>query len=115
MFHFIMTFKKLYKGFAFLVFKRVNISNMFKILFNPKKAKRHPIEMMFIGIFYSSLSILLSVHLFPEYSSLVMVFLTVLSCLYVVQGAIKLEESNERIYKSETWILKKHLRLLTFL
>lgn len=88
---------------------------MFKILFNPKKAERHPIEMVFIGIFYSSLSILLSAHLFPEYSSLVMVFLTVLSCLYVVQGAIRIEEGNEKSYKSEEWLLKKHSRLLIFL
>jgi len=88
---------------------------MFKILFNPKKAERHPVEMMFIGIFYSSLSILLSTFLFPEYSSLIMVFLTVLSCLYVVQGAIKIEESSEELYKSEEWTLKKHSRVLVFL
>ncbi len=88
---------------------------MFKILFDPRKAERHPLEVMFIGIFYSSLSILLSAYLFPGYASLIMVFLTVLSCLYVVQGAIKSEEVNEESYKSEEWILKKHSKMLVFL
>ena len=88
---------------------------MFKILFNPKRAERHPLEMMLIGIFYSSISILLSAWIFPEQSSIVMVFLTVLSCVYIIQGAIKLEESKERDYKSERWILKEHSRLIVFL
>jgi uncharacterized membrane protein SpoIIM required for sporulation len=71
--------------------------------------------MMFIGMFYSSISILLSAWLFPDHTSLVMVFFTVLSCLYVVQGAIMHEESIERSYKTEFWILKHHSRLLIFL
>ncbi len=87
---------------------------MFKLLFNPKKAERHPIEMMFIGIFYSSLSIFLGSWIFPEYASLVMVFFTVFSCLYVVQGAIKLEEKKEVDSKSEKWLLREHLKILNF-
>ncbi|MDP2925171.1 MAG: hypothetical protein Q8N99_06730, partial [Nanoarchaeota archaeon] len=78
---------------------------MFNILFNPKKAERHPLEMMLIAIFYSSISILLSIWIFPEHSSLIMVFFTVLSCVYIVQKAIKIEEDKERSYKSELWIL----------
>jgi len=88
---------------------------MFNILFNPKKAERHPFEMMLVGIFYSSLSILLSVWIFPEHSSLVMVFLTILSCLYIVQGAIRIEEDKEQDAKPEGWILKEHCRILFFL
>ncbi len=87
---------------------------MLNILFNPKKAERHPIEMMLVGLFYASLSIFLSLWIFPEYSSLVMVFFTVLSCLYVVQGAIRIEESKEQNIKSEKWILKEHYRALSF-
>jgi len=88
---------------------------MFKLLFNPKKAERRPIEMMFIGIFYSSLSILISSWIFPDYASLIMVFFTVISCLYVVQGAIRLEEDKEVNYKTERWLLKEHFRILGFL
>ena len=85
---------------------------MLNILFNPKKAERHPITMMFVGIFYSSLSIFLSAWIFPDYASLVMVFFTVLSCLYVVQGAIRVEENKEYDYKSEKWLLRQHSRLV---
>jgi len=87
---------------------------MFNLLFNPKKAERHPIEMLLIGFFYSSVSILLSMWIFPEYSSLLMVFLTLLSCLYVVQGSIKLEESKEQSYNSEGFLLEEHFKVLYF-
>jgi uncharacterized membrane protein SpoIIM required for sporulation len=88
---------------------------MFKILFNPKRAERHPIEMMLIGFFYSSLSILISAWIFPDYSSVVMVFLTVLPCVYVIQGAIQIEERRDNKYKSEKRLLKKHSKLVVFL
>jgi len=88
---------------------------MLNILFNPKRAERHPLEMGLIGFFYASLSILLSVWIFPDYSSLVMVFLTVLSCLYVVQGILRIEESKEKDYNSEEWLLGEHYKVLTFL
>lgn len=88
---------------------------MFNILFSPKRAQRHPFEMMIIGIFYSSISILISSWIFPDYSSLVMIFLTVIPCIYVIQGAIKLEEKRDKNYKSEGKLLKTHSRLILFL
>jgi stage II sporulation protein M len=88
---------------------------MLNILFNPKKAQRHPLEMMLVGFFYASVSIFLATWIFPEYASLTIVFFTVFSCLYVVQGAIKTEEKNEQNYKTEEWRLKKHSRTIYFL
>ena len=88
---------------------------MFNILFNPKKAQRHPLEMMLIGFFYTSISIFLGAWIFPEYASLTIVFFTVFSCLYVIQGAIKREEIKENNYKSEKWLLKHHSRTIIFL
>ena len=87
---------------------------MIKILFNPKRAERHPFEMFLIGLFYSSLSIILSLWVFPEHASLFMVFFTVISCIYIVQGAIKREESKDLDYKSEKWVLKSHIKTLKF-
>jgi uncharacterized membrane protein SpoIIM required for sporulation len=88
---------------------------MFRLLFNPKRAQRHPIEMMLIAIFYSSLSILVSAWIFPDYSSIVMVFLTLLPCVYVIQGSIQLEEKRDKNYRSEKRLLKKHSKLIVFL
>ncbi len=88
---------------------------MFKLIFNPQKAKRHPFETMFLGFFYSSLSILFSLWIFPEYSSIAMIFLTVFSCLYLIQSAIKIEEEKEKESKEEKWLLKEHSKLLYLL
>lgn len=85
------------------------------ILFNPQKAQRHPLEFVFIAIFYSSISILIGSWIFPEYSSLIIIALSVFSCLYVVQGAIRAEEAKERDYKSEGWLLRRHQKTLKFL
>lgn len=80
---------------------------MLDLLFNFKKAERHPVEMIIIAIFYSSLSILLGSWVF-EGESLAVVFLTVLSCLYLVQNAVSFEERKEKNFNSEKWVMKKH-------
>ncbi len=89
---------------------------MYKILFNPKKAQRHPLEIFFLAIIYSSFSILFSLWVFPEYSSIAFVFLTTFSCLYLIQTAIKIEEKKDQsIFKKERWLLKEHSRLIKLL
>ncbi len=85
---------------------------MLKILFNPKRAERHPLEFFVISIFYSSVSILVASLIFPEYSSLIMVFFTSLSCLYIIQGAMKIEESKENDLENEKNLLQKHSKLI---
>jgi uncharacterized membrane protein SpoIIM required for sporulation len=88
---------------------------MLSVLFSAKKAERHPVEMMVVGFFYASISILLSLWILPEYASIVMVFFTVISCLYVVQKAIFIEERIEKNSKSERRIIDYHLRTIYFL
>ncbi len=81
---------------------------MLDLLFNPQKAERHPFEIFIIGAFYSSLSIILGLWIFKESTSMAIIFLTTLSCLYVVQGAIKMEEKKEKNYETESWTLQQH-------
>lgn len=88
------------------------LSSMFKLLFSAKRAERHPIEMLFVGFVYSSISLLLSYFIFSQYASLIMVFFSVLSCIYVSQKAIAFEESEEEDFRSECSLLKKHSRIL---
>lgn len=85
---------------------------MLDILFNPKKAKKHPLEFLLIGLFYSSLSILISLIIFPEHASLIIIFFTSLSCVYIIQGAIKIEEKKELDITSEKKILNRHSKIL---
>jgi len=88
---------------------------MLDILFNAKKAERHPWEMMFVAIFYASISILIGSWIFPEYASLVAVFFTVISCLYVTQGAIKREETKEEYFEEKSLLMEHKKPLILFL
>lgn len=85
---------------------------MFRLIFNPQKAERHPFEIFVLAIIYSSLSILFSLWVFPEYASTAFVFLTTFSTLYLIQSAIKIEEEKETVFKKEIWLLKEHSRLI---
>ena len=82
---------------------------MLEVLFNPDKAERRPIDIIFLGMFYSALSIFLGLWIFKNQASIAIVFLTVLSCLYLVQSALKVEEKSEKIWNSESWTLKHHI------
>lgn len=81
---------------------------MLDLLFNPARAERHPFEIFIIAAFYASLSIVLGLWIFKDSTSLAIIFLTTLSCLYVVQGAIKMEEKKEKNWNDEKWLLKEH-------
>lgn len=84
---------------------------MFNLLFNPKKAEKHLWKMVIIAIFYATISIFVGVWIFPEYASLIAVFFTAISCLYVSQGAINNEEMKE-LYYSEKGLLIEHKKPL---
>lgn len=83
-------------------------------LVNPLKAERNPWEMFFIGALYSSVAILLSLWVFKPHASLVMVFLTVIACVPVIYGAIKLEEKKDLEIEDEKILIKEHGRALSF-
>lgn len=90
---------------------------MFKlsnILLSPKKVKRHPLEVIFVGFFYTSISLLLSLWVFPTYASLLMVCLTAIATIYIVQGVLLMEENEEENIKSESSLLKQHAQTLWF-
>jgi len=86
---------------------------VFESLINPKKAERKPWEMFFVGLFYSSLAILLAFWIFKSHVSLVMVFLTVLACTHLMFGAIKLEEEKSKRITSERLLMKEHGKALS--
>ncbi len=83
-------------------------------LINPFKAERRPWELFFVGAFYSSLAILMSLWVFKPHSSLVMVFLTVIACVPLMYGTVKLEEKKDLEIDDEKTLLKEHGRALSF-
>lgn len=86
-----------------------------EILIGPRGAERNPWEMVFFGFLYASIAMFLSYWVFKEYTSLVMVFLTVLASLYLFQMTLKLEEKKDVNIAEETTLLKEHSKALFFL
>src|SRR3989338_3937917 len=85
-----------------------------EMLINPGKAERNPWEMFFIGLVYSSFSMFLSLFIFKQFASIVMVFLTTLACTYLVQGTLRLEEKKNMAIHKEFTLLKEHGKALSF-
>ena len=84
-------------------------------LVNPAKAEGRPWEMFFLGFLYSSVAVFLSLWIFQDYSSLVMVFLTVFASIPVVYTLIAIEEKKDTSDRSERFLLKEHSKALAVL
>jgi uncharacterized membrane protein SpoIIM required for sporulation len=84
-------------------------------LINPLKAEKKPWEMFFIGFLYSSVGIALSMWIFKDQASLVMVFLTVMACIPIVYNTLKLEEGKDLVTSKEGALLKEHNKAIVFL
>ena len=91
---------------------------MLEMLINPKKAERRPWEMFFVGLFYSSLSVLLVHWVFSadavlaKHSGLLVVFFTVLFSVPFVFFMLRLEESRIRPNRGSIQLLKDHKRAI---
>ena len=84
-------------------------------LINPTKAEGHPMEMFIIGAVYASIAVFLSLWIFRDYASLVMVFLTVIASVPLIYNVIKIEEAKDTQSDSEAFLLKEHSKaVMTF-
>ncbi len=83
-------------------------------LVSPWKAEREPWEMFFVGLLYSSVAVLLSLWIFKESASLVMVFLTAMAAIPLLYRTIKIEEFKGIRIAREGRLLKEHGRALSF-
>ena len=84
-------------------------------LINPTKAEGKPWEMFFLGLLYASIAVFLSLWIFRDYSSLVMVFLTVFASIPVVYTLIMIEEDKGAKSRNEKFLLKEHSKALAVL
>jgi uncharacterized membrane protein SpoIIM required for sporulation len=84
-------------------------------LFNPLTAEKKPWDMFFIGALYSTIAIFLSLWVFKEQASLVMVFFTVMACIPIVFNTMKLEENKDMDIQKESTLLVEHGKALLFL
>lgn len=82
---------------------------------NPFTAAKRPWELLIAGIIYGSAALFLSIWIFEEYASLVMVFLAVLACLPLFYQTLKAEEAKDLIINSESRLLKEHGKAIMLL
>jgi len=80
----------------------------------PENAEKNPKHMFFFGVAYTSVAILISLWVFPEQASLVMIFLTVMAISPLFYKTIKYEEQKDMEDFDEKLLLKEHSRALSF-
>lgn len=91
---------------------------MLELLLSPRKAKRRPWEMLFVGIFYASLSLLLVNWIFSQdavlskYSGILIVTFTVMFTMPFMYYLIKNEEEEDLKEEGMFRLLREHGRAL---
>ena len=91
---------------------------MLEMLINPRKAERRSWEMLFVGFFYSSLSLLLVNWIFArdavlsQYSGILIVTFTVMFSIPFVYYTFKLEERKITPQSGTISLLKEHEKAL---
>jgi len=83
-------------------------------LVSPLKAEKKPWKMFFIGILYSSVAIIVSIILFQQFASLVMIFFTVMASIPIIYLTIKMEEEKDLEINDEKLLIKEHGKALAF-
>jgi len=81
-------------------------------LVNPINAERKPWETYLMGLVYASVAIIVSLTLFQDFSSIVMVSLTAMASVPLIYGAIKMEEKKDIEILEEKLLIKEHGKAL---
>ncbi|MCX6708015.1 MAG: stage II sporulation protein M [Candidatus Woesearchaeota archaeon] len=84
-------------------------------LVTPFKAEKHPIEMFFIGMVYSSVAVLISTQIFEDMAGIIAVFLTVMASIPLMYSTMKFEEEKDLAESGEIRLLKEHAKAISFL
>ena len=83
-------------------------------LVGPKAAESKAWFMFFIGFLYATVGLFLSVWVFKDQASIVMILLTVIACLPLMYRTLKYEEHKDIVIKKELTLLKEHGKALEF-
>ena len=84
-------------------------------LIRPRNAEQKPWKLLFIGFFYCSIALLLSLWVFERHADLVTVFLTVLAISPLFYFTIRYEEKKDMLMSGEKTLLREHGKAITFL
>lgn len=82
---------------------------------NPFSAVDRPLHMFFAGFIYATIAVFLSIWIFRDSASLIMVFLTVFASISLMYSTMKMEEDVSVRLKDEISILKRHASVIRYL
>lgn len=82
---------------------------------NPLRAEQSPWQLFIVGFLYSSLGIFLSLWVFQDHASLVMVFLTTMAAIPLLYFTVKREEEKHLSIATEIGLLREHAKAFSFL
>ncbi len=85
---------------------------MLESLSSPEKAKSKPWNLFFLGAIYAIMSVFLSLWVFEEQATIVMVLLTVMACVPLMYNTIKIEEERDLVVDGEKKLLREHSRVM---
>jgi uncharacterized membrane protein SpoIIM required for sporulation len=98
----------------FINFHVESVVMVLESLIDPLSAQRKPWLMVVYGFLYVSVALFLSLWIFRQYASLVMVFLTVIACIPLMYNTLRYEEHKDIESTSEVALLREHGRSLKF-
>jgi uncharacterized membrane protein SpoIIM required for sporulation len=81
-------------------------------LITPFKAEQKPGRLFLLGIIFCTISIFLSLWIFKNQASLIMVFLTTSAAIPLIYNTIIMEEEKDIEGMEEKWLLKEHTKAL---
>lgn len=88
---------------------------VFEDLTGPISAKKHPIKIFFLGMFFAMVAAAFSMWIFKQEASLVMVFLVVLMSMPLMYFTFREEEEEDWEMDTEMGMLKEHGKAIRFL
>lgn len=83
-------------------------------ILSPPQAEKHPYMVFLLGLVYGTLALFLSLWIFEEQTSMVMVFLATLATVPLMWRTLKFEEKKDFIINGEKSLLKEHTRAMYF-
>jgi len=84
-------------------------------IIGPAKAEQRPWELVLIGFVYTTIALFLSLWVFEEHSSLVMIFLSAMAAVPLLYKTIAFEEQKHLTTKTERSLLIEHSKAFVFL
>ncbi len=82
-------------------------------ILSPPRAERHPLAVFILGFAYATLAIFLSMWIFEEQSSMVMVFLSAMAAVPLMYHLLRFEENKDLVVEGQS-MLREHAPALFF-